>query len=573
MSYVVAVPQLLSSAASELATMGAALNSATTAAALPTTAITAAAADEVSAAVASLFGAYARDYQALSARVSDFHQQFVESLTSSAGSYAAAESANANPLAQAALNLINSPAQNLLGRPLVGDGANGAPGSGHDGGPGGLLYGNGGDGGAGGPGQAGGNGGSAGLIGNGGAGGRGGAGVAGASGVSGAPPGGRGGAGGALWGNGGSGGTGGAGVPGSAAGAGGVGGPAQLIGDGGNGGMGGSGADPGPGGAGGAGGRLAGHAGSTGSPGTQVSAPGNPGGPSDPGGPVDPGQNAVDAARSGDLASSNGGTITDGALKEISGVDAGIRNPKVVWVHNDSGDSARIFAVDAKTGQTLGSYTLGGAKAVDWEDIEVATGADGKSYIYVGDIGDNGLSRSDVVIYRVAEPTVTGTATNPTNTTLTGVDQLRLVYPNGEKINSESLAVDPRSGNLMVIEKTSANSSRVYAAPATAWGSSGDTTLQQVATLDMAHTNSKLVTSADFSPDGSELAVRTYRDVLLWNRDPNSSAWSPFSRQPVMGPAVSNESQGEAIAFHPDGAGYVTVSEGTNQTLHNFDAP
>jgi hypothetical protein len=36
---------------------------------------------------------------------------------------------------------------------------------------------------------------------------------------------------------------------------------------------------------------------------------------------------------------------------------------------------------------------------------------------------------------------------------------------------------------------------------------------------------------------------------------------------------VHGESQGEAIAFHPDGDGYVTVSEGSNQTLHNFDAP
>ncbi|WP_136624785.1 PE family protein, partial [Mycobacterium attenuatum] len=211
MSTVVAVPQLLSSAAAELATIGQAVNSATTAAALPTTGIPAAAQDEVSAAVASLFAAYARDYQALSARSSAFHQQFVESLTASASSYAAAESANANPLAQAALNLINSPAQTLLGRPLIGDGASGAPGTGHDGGPGGLLYGNGGDGGSGGAGQLGGNGGSAGLIGNGGAGGRGGAAIGGASA---APAGGRGGAGGLLWGNGGTGGTGGAGVPG-----------------------------------------------------------------------------------------------------------------------------------------------------------------------------------------------------------------------------------------------------------------------------------------------------------------------------------------------------------------------
>ena len=73
-----------------------------------------------------------------------------------------------------------------------------------------------------------------------------------------------------------------------------------------------------------------------------------------------------------------------------------------------------------------------------------------------------------------------------------------------------------------------------------------------------------------YQPDGSQLAVRTYRDVLLWDRAPSTSAWSPFSQQPVDGPVVS-ETQGEAIAFHPDGHGYVTVSEGTNQTLHEFN--
>lgn len=86
----------------------------------------------------------------------------------------------------------------------------------------------------------------------------------------------------------------------------------------------------------------------------------------------------------------------------------------------------------------------------------------------------------------------------------------------------------------------------------------------------MSHSGSKLITSADFSPDGSQLAVRTYRDVLLWDRAPGTSAWSPFSQQPVDGPVVS-ETQGEAIAFHPDGQGYVTVSEGTGQTLHEYN--
>ncbi|CAM4314090.1 PE family protein [Mycobacterium basiliense] len=560
MSYLVAIPQLLSSAATDLAAIGASLRTANAAAALPTTGLLAAAEDEVSVAAASLFVAHARQYQAVSAEISAIHQRFVESLTAGARSYAAAELANVSPL-QVALDLINAPTRTFLGRPLVGDGANGAPGTGQDGEPGGLLYGRGGNGGSGGAGQAGGNGGSAGLIGDGGSGGQGGSGV-GAS--SAAPAGGRGGNGGLLTGEAGSGGRGGAGTIG---GTGGAGGSAGLIGGGGNGGAGGSGQHPGVGGAGGAGGKLAGHDGVAGALGTTVSDPGNPG---NPGGPSDPGQNAVDAARDGALVSSNGGTITNGALKEISGIDSGINNPNVYWVHNDSGDSARIFAIDAKTGQTLGTYTLGGAKAVDWEDIEVATAADGKSYIYVGDIGDNGLSRSNVVIYRVPEPTVTGTAANPTNTTLTGVNQLRLVYPNGEKINSEALAVDPRTGDLMVIEKTSRDVSRVFSAPASAWGTSGDTTLQQVAALDLSRADSQLVTSADFSSDGSQLAVRTYRDVLLWNRGAATTAWAPLGQRPVDGPVVT-EQQGEAIAFHPDGRGYVTVSEGSNQTLHNFD--
>lgn len=523
MSHLVAVPEPLGAAATDVARIGTALGAANAAAAGRTTALAAAAGDEVSAAIASLFSGHAQEYQAISAEAAAFHARFALALTNAGAAYAAAEAINASPLQvieRDLLGVINAPTQALLGRPLIGNGADGAAGTGQAGGAGGLLYGNGGSGGSGAAGQAGGPGGSAGLIGNGGTGGQGGTGAMG-----------------------------------------GAGGAAQWIGNGGNGGAGGPGSTPGEGGSGGAAGQLIGHSGSTGARGTQVGDPGDPGGP--------PGRNAVDAAGVGDLVSSNGGRITNSSLDEISGLDAGIKNPNVYWVHNDSGDSARIFAVDANTGQTLGTYTLGGAYAIDWEDIAVATGADGKSYIYAGDIGDNGHSRSDVVIYRVLEPTVTGTASNPTNTTLNGVEQLRVRYPNGERINSEALVVDPHSGNLMVIEKISSDVSRVYSAPASAWGS-GDATLAQVATLDLSNTDSQLVTGADLSSEGKQLVVRTYADVLLWNRDPNSSAWSVFNQPGIDGPLV-NEQQGEAIAFHPDGLGYVTVSEGTNQTLHNYD--
>ncbi|WP_079122138.1 PE family protein, partial [Mycobacterium tuberculosis] len=204
MSFVIAAPEALVAVASDLAGIGSALAEANAAALAPTTALLAAGADEVSAAIAALFGAHGQAYQTVSAQASAFHAQFVQALTGGGGAYAAAEAANvsaAQSTDQRLLDLINGPTQALLGRPLIGDGANGGPGQ--DGGPGGLLYGNGGNGGTSTTaGVAGGNGGAAGLIGNGGAGGGGGAGAAG----------GNGGAGGWLYGNGGAGGAGGTSV-------------------------------------------------------------------------------------------------------------------------------------------------------------------------------------------------------------------------------------------------------------------------------------------------------------------------------------------------------------------------
>ncbi len=178
MSLMVA-PELVAAAAADLTGIGQAISAANAAAAGPTTQVLAAAGDEVSAAIAALFGTHAQEYQALSARVATFHEQFVRSLTAAGSAYATAEAANASPLQaleQQVLGAINAPTQLWLGRPLIGDGVHGAPGTGQPGGAGGLLWGNGGNGGSGAAGQVGGPGGAAGLFGNGGSGGSGGAG-------------------------------------------------------------------------------------------------------------------------------------------------------------------------------------------------------------------------------------------------------------------------------------------------------------------------------------------------------------------------------------------------------------
>src|SRR5258705_1252578 len=114
------------SVAADVESIGSALNAANLAAAVPTTGLAAAAADEVSAAVAALLAKYGQEYQALSAAASAFRQQFVQALSAGAGSYVAAEAASVSLLQKAQRDLVgavNAPTEALFGRPLIGNGA------------------------------------------------------------------------------------------------------------------------------------------------------------------------------------------------------------------------------------------------------------------------------------------------------------------------------------------------------------------------------------------------------------------------------------------------------------------
>jgi len=95
MSYVITLPAMLASAAGELQSIGAVVAAGNTAAAAPTTGVVPAAADEVSALTAACFAAHGVLYQELSAQATAIHELFVTTLGASAGSYAAAEAANA----------------------------------------------------------------------------------------------------------------------------------------------------------------------------------------------------------------------------------------------------------------------------------------------------------------------------------------------------------------------------------------------------------------------------------------------------------------------------------------------
>ncbi|UQX13505.1 PE family protein [Candidatus Mycobacterium methanotrophicum] len=95
MSFVTTQPEMLAAAAANLQGIGATLSAQNATAATPTTGVVPAAADEVSALTAAQFAAHAQMYQAVSAQAAAIHEMFVNTLGTSAGSYAATEAANA----------------------------------------------------------------------------------------------------------------------------------------------------------------------------------------------------------------------------------------------------------------------------------------------------------------------------------------------------------------------------------------------------------------------------------------------------------------------------------------------
>ena len=116
MSFVITTPEMVAAAATDLAGVGSTLGAANAAAAGPTTAVLAAAQDEVSAGIAALFSAHAQQYQQLRQAAAAFHDQFVAALNAGAGAYASAEAANASPL-QPLLDALNAPFVALTGQP------------------------------------------------------------------------------------------------------------------------------------------------------------------------------------------------------------------------------------------------------------------------------------------------------------------------------------------------------------------------------------------------------------------------------------------------------------------------
>lgn len=95
MSYLLAEPQAMAAVAADIQAIGSTISAASAAAAHPTSTLLAAAGDEVSAAIANLFGAFGQEYQAVASQLAAFHAEFQRTLAAAGFAYATTESTNA----------------------------------------------------------------------------------------------------------------------------------------------------------------------------------------------------------------------------------------------------------------------------------------------------------------------------------------------------------------------------------------------------------------------------------------------------------------------------------------------
>lgn len=270
------------------------------------------------------------------------------------------------------------------------------------------------------------------------------------------------------------------------------------------------------------------------------------------------------------------GTLDNPELVEVSGLVESINNPGFLWVHNDSGDKARLFLID-KQGKQKATIWLANATNRDWEDIAIGPGPEeGKSYLYVGDIGDNDQKYAFKHIYRIEEPIIDLKATS--DTTIIRVDQIEFQLPDGPQ-DTELLMIDPGTRDLYTVSKRK-KKVNIYRLPYPQSTTSPITAEIALEDRDFSKVDGKSISqqggetlingynsqyyyqivAGDISPNGREVLIKSYSAVYYWKKSGQESLIELLGKDPARLPYEA-EPQGEAIGFAADGKGYFTISE------------
>lgn len=260
------------------------------------------------------------------------------------------------------------------------------------------------------------------------------------------------------------------------------------------------------------------------------------------------------------------GVMVDEHLREVSGVAASRTHKDVLWMLNDGGNPAELYAV-TRYGRRLARVRIEDTANTDWEDLS-AFELDGKRYLLIADTGDNGGLRKTLQLHVVAEPR------DLVDAALKPAWSIAFRWPDGAR-DCEAVAVDAQNKQILLLSKKRQPpelfvlplhaGTKAKARPLTARRigylrgvpQPGAALVREQPQRARVYAH---VTAADVSPRGDRLAVMTYNHVLIYSRRPQQSWAQAAASAPQVYP-VPLIPQPEALAWSAGGGGLYATGE------------
>lgn len=198
------------------------------------------------------------------------------------------------------------------------------------------------------------------------------------------------------------------------------------------------------------------------------------------------------------------------ALNEVSGNEV-IQGSKNVWMHNDSGNSPRLYCMNQK-GELIRKVYLD-ANNEDWEDIT----SDPKGNLYIGDFGNNSNDRKDLEILKVSHTSLNSTEEVDVKHIKFSFEDQDKFPPKKKKLYFDCEAFFFFNDSLYLITKSRVKDkygkSSLYKIPA----KKGKHKAKRIASFNFGTEPYSWVTGADIRDDGKQIAVLTNRAIWLFS--------------------------------------------------------
>jgi len=261
------------------------------------------------------------------------------------------------------------------------------------------------------------------------------------------------------------------------------------------------------------------------------------------------------------------GMLLAARLDEVSGLAASHAHDDVLWMHNDGGNRAQLFAVGTR-GRLQATFQVNGVANTDWEDI-ASFDLDGRHYLLVADTGDNGGLRRSLLLHVIEEPASLDEAAQ--RMPLEPAWSIAFRWPDGAR-DCEAVAVDAQRGQVLLVSKKR-TPPELFALPLRP-REPGLQVARKLGVLagvpqpdpDELRANERMarirhqVTAADIAPDRSRIAVMTYNEVLLYRRRGDETWARAMARKPVIHD-LPWLPQAEALGWDAAGPGLFATGE------------